>query len=116
MRKTQTRAIILITTLAIIATITVTSGLPQQAQQLWEHVWKVEQPVEVTLYEPIEVSLDEPIEVNNPSDIELVHEDYYEDVSLTRIHLDDISKYKYLYVYYAETINPPYDADMDCKI
>ena len=116
MNETKKKAILMITALAIIATVTVTSGLPSQAQQLWEHVWKVEQPVDVTLDEPIDVTLDEPIEVDYPSDIELVHEAYYEDITLTRIHLDNISKYKYLYVYYAEHENPPFDDDMDCKI
>ena len=94
MNETKKKAILMITALAIIATVTVTSGLPPQAQQLWEHVWKVEQPVDVTLDEPIDVALDEPIEVDYPSDIELVHEAYYKDITLTRIHLDDISKYK----------------------
>ena len=89
-------------------TITIGSGTkPEDLTQLWNRVWKVEQPVAVTL--------DEPIEVNNPSDIELIHEQFYESISSIKIHLDDISKYKYLYVYYAETTGP-FDDDIDCKI
>ena len=97
-------------------TITLASGTkPEDLPNLWNRVWKVEQPVAVTLDEPIDVTLDEPIDVSNPSDIELVYEEYFESVSFERIHLDDISKYKYLYVFYAETTDPD-DDFVDCKI
>jgi hypothetical protein len=105
-------------------TITLVSGTkPEDVAKLWERVWKVEQPVEVTLDEPIDVTLDEPIgvtldepiEVNNPSNIELVHEEWFESVSFERIHLDDIGKYKHLYVYYAEYQDPE-NPDIDCKV
>ncbi len=89
-------------------TITLVSGTkPEDVGKLWDRVWKVEQPVEVTL--------DEPIEVNNPSNIELVHEEWFESVSFEIIHLDDISKYKHLYVYYAEYQNLE-SPDIDCKV
>jgi hypothetical protein len=102
--------------LIIGGTITLASGTqPEDVAKLWERVWKVEQPVEVTLDEPIDVTLDEPIEVNNPSNIELVHEEWFETVWFERIHLDDISQYKYLYVYYAET-QDPLGYLLDCKI
>ena len=104
---------------------------PEDVAPLWERIWKVEEPVtvdgtilvttgagapiDVTLDEPIDVTLDEPIEVYNPSNIELVCEKTYSSVSFKRIHLTNITKYKYLYVYYAETTDP-LDDDIDCRI
>ena len=57
------------------SSITSGSGVkPEDITNLWSRVWKVEQPVTITLGEPIDVKLDEPIEVDNPSGFELIHE------------------------------------------
>ena len=60
-------------------------------------------------------ALEEPVEVYNPSDLELIYEEHKESISsesLHRIDLDDLGKFKTLYIFYAEVPSP----DLICNI
>jgi hypothetical protein len=74
------------------------SGKPEDLSPLWERIWKVE----------------EPVEVYNPSQIEVVLEEEIDGLDAHSSHwitLEEVNKYKNLYLYYIEESNT---GSIDC--